>query len=220
MSAGDYKVLGLVRISASMRRFKELGEIFEGHRRTGLSDNDAAAKTLQTLTEDEGRMLRRMAPPGWCEPPEIAFTKVTLPYGWLGNMSPHAILYMDKVYKTAEALFQGLRFDDETIRELIRAERSPMRAKLVARGNVDRMVVEPRSPKDLGNMRLVLRMKVIQHPDLQQQLVETGKARIIEDCTARPQGVFWGMMRTSDGWKGENWLGRLWMELREEVVGS
>ncbi len=36
---------------------------------------------------------------------EIAFTKVDLPYGWLGNMSPHIVKYQNQWYRTAESLF-------------------------------------------------------------------------------------------------------------------
>ena len=46
----------------------------------------------------------------------ISFTKVSLPFGWLGNMSPFPILYEGKEWKTTEALFQALRFDDESIK--------------------------------------------------------------------------------------------------------
>jgi hypothetical protein len=47
----------------------------------------------------------------------IAFTKVALSFGWLGNMAPYPIVYEAKLYRTTEALFQALRFDDETIRD-------------------------------------------------------------------------------------------------------
>ena len=64
----------------------------------------------------------------------IAFTKVALPFGDLGNMSPHRITYQGKRYKTAEALFQSLRFQDEDIQDAIRTSPSPMTAKMIAQG--------------------------------------------------------------------------------------
>ena len=90
----------------------------------------------------------------------IALTKVVLPFGELGNMSPHRITYQGKRYKTAEALFQALRFDDEEIVEAIRTSPSPMTAKMIAKKYRASMVVEPQSPQDLENMRVVLRLKV------------------------------------------------------------
>ena len=50
---------------------------------------------------------------------DIAFTKVKLPYGWLGNMSPYPIKFGDDTYLTTEALFQALRFSDPEIQAKI-----------------------------------------------------------------------------------------------------
>ena len=60
----------------------------------------------------------------------IKFTKVSLPYGWLGNMAPFPVMYKGKKWLTIEALFQALRFEDEKIIEEIRLEKSPMGAKM------------------------------------------------------------------------------------------
>ena len=78
----------------------------------------------------------------------IAFTKTKAPFGWLGNMSPFPITHEGKEWRTAEALFQALRFEDEEIKEAIRAERSPMGAKMVAKKNADKMAVKPCSNED------------------------------------------------------------------------
>ena len=147
----------------------------------------------------------------------IAFTKVALPFGWLGNMSPHPVRYMDKTWRTTEALFQALRFNDVEAQEAIRGEASPMTAKFAAKARKALMVIEPGSPADLDNMRLVLRLKVEQHPAVKRDLLATGDAVIIEDCTRRRPSI-WGAQQDKDGnWIGENWLGVLWMELREEL---
>lgn len=147
--------------------------------------------------------------------PTIAFTKVDLPFGWLGNMSPHRVKHPDVWWETTEALFQALRFDDETIREEIRKAPSPMTAKMKAKALKNRHLrrVEPASEQDLDNMRLVLRLKLQYHPNLQRQLLETGDAEIIEDCSNRSASP-WGARKVHGRWVGENHLGRLWMELR------
>jgi ribA/ribD-fused uncharacterized protein len=146
----------------------------------------------------------------------ITFTKVNLPYGFLGNMAPYQVNHLGKSWRTTEALFQALRFDDEAVREAIRAERSPMAAKFVAKTNRDKMVVEPGSEQDLDNMRLVLRLKVQQHPSVRADLMATEDAVIIEDCTKRRASI-WGMRYVGGAWVGDNFLGKLWMELREEL---
>jgi predicted NAD-dependent protein-ADP-ribosyltransferase YbiA (DUF1768 family) len=163
---------------------------------------------------------------------DISFTKVRGPHGWLSNMSPHPVWWQGVQWPTAEHLFQALRHplgSSATI--LIHAERSPMAAKLTAKRYLDAAIVRPRSPEDLENMRLVLRCKRDQHRDLAAALRATGDARLIEDVTNRPNesGLFWGMARmfaptgrgyesgekcSTPHWSGENWLGRLWMDLR------
>lgn len=147
----------------------------------------------------------------------IAFTKVRLPYGWLGNMSPYAITYLGYEYSTAEALFQCLRFKDEEVIQEIWEQASPMAAKMKAKKHREKMVIAPASAEDVKNMAMVLMLKVDQHPQLKTQLLATGDATIIEDCTKRPRATFWGAALVDGKWKGENKLGKLWMELRVEL---
>lgn len=149
----------------------------------------------------------------------ISFTKVDLPYGWLGNMAPYPVAYEDLTYRTTEALFQALRFDDPAIREQIRAEKSPMAAKMRAKKHAAARVVAPLGAQDLDNMRLVLALKLSFHPPLRRQLLDTGEAQIVEDCSKRPRGsgLFWGAALIAGAWKGDNMLGKLWMALRSDT---
>ena len=48
----------------------------------------------------------------------IAFTRVKLPYGWLGNMAPYPVTWRGQSYRTTEAPYQAMRFTDLSIREL------------------------------------------------------------------------------------------------------
>ena len=150
----------------------------------------------------------------------ILIQKVKDEYGWLGNMSPFPVLYQGHTFRTTEALFQALRFDDDKIIESILEQMSPMSAKMKAKKHRDRMVVEPMGDADLDNMRLVLRLKLLQHPKLRDDLLATGDEEIVEDCTKRPRGsgLFWGVANRGGEWIGKNWLGRLWMELRTEFT--
>lgn len=148
----------------------------------------------------------------------VLIRKVAEPFGWLGNMSPYPIVYNGDIYRTSEALFQVLRFKDVEAIQAIREQKSPMSAKMVAKRYREKMVVEPRSPEDLDNMRLCLRLKIEQHPELHDQLIATRPEVIIEDCTKRPRGnnIFWGAALKDKQWVGQNWLGKLWMELRDQ----
>ena len=149
----------------------------------------------------------------------ITFTKVKLPYGWLGNMSPYPIEYEGKEWRTTEALFQALRFEDEEIRELIRSQKSPMAAKMMAKKHRELMKIQPMSDEDYGNMALCLILKLKHHPNLIDDLLETGNSIIVEDVTSRGSkgsNLYWGAMLDENGdWIGENKLGRSWMYLRE-----
>lgn len=147
---------------------------------------------------------------------EVSFTKVALPYGWLGNMAPFPLLARGVTWRSAEALFQASRFSDPAVVERIRQCASPMAAKMMAKKSIGIMTINPRSPEDVDNMRDIIKLKVAQHPDLMRQLWETADLPIIEDCTARANvsGLFWGASKGNGIWEGENTLGKLWMELR------
>ena len=157
---------------------------------------------------------------------EIAFTKVDLPYGWLGNMSPHIVKYQNQWYKTAEALFQCMRYRGfPEVQQEIRDQKSPMSAKMIAKkykkliaGKSSR---EDEERKDLERMRECLLLKLNAHPDLKRMLLGTRDAVIIEDCSKRKggSGMFWGMAKMEGRkWVGRNELGKLWMAIREELV--
>jgi ribA/ribD-fused uncharacterized protein len=159
-------------------------------------------------------------------PLEIAFTKVALPYGWLGNMAPYPVIYNSVTYKTTEALFQALRFENHPqVQKEIIAQTSPMSAKMVAKKYkhlLEEEGYELLGEKDVANMRLCVNLKLEQHPDLAQQLIDTGSALIIEDCTSRPQGsgIFWGAAKAANGWTGKNTLGEIFMDKRQELQNN
>jgi len=65
-------------------------------------------------------------------------------------------------------------------------------------------------------MRAVVRAKFTQHPELAKMLLATGDAQLIEGNTWND--AVWGCIRDQTGaWKGQNWLGRILMEVREEL---
>jgi ribA/ribD-fused uncharacterized protein len=151
----------------------------------------------------------------------VAFTKVDLPYGWMGNMAPYPLQCKGKRYLTSEALFQCLRFEGHpTVQEEIRAESSPMAAKMKAKKHkallqeAAGVLGEP----DLERMKVCLKLKLEQHPRLKLLLLQTGQKQIIEDSSKRASksGLFWGAkwIPEKGKWEGNNALGKLWMEIR------
>lgn len=164
---------------------------------------------------------------------DIAFRKVKEDFGWLGNMSPHIVKYDDEWYRTAEALFQCMRYEGfPLVQAEIKAAKGPMGAKMAAKKHraliADKRNADDWETIDLGRMRECLLLKLKAHPDLKRRLLGTKDARIIEDCTGHKHGsgLFWGMARIEkklpDGtvvteWQGRNELGKLWMAIREEL---
>ena len=168
--------------------------------------------------------------------PDAVIRKVREEFGEFGNMSPHPIVTIydinyvhmsgepvvtaETTWPTAEHLFQAMRFLDHTIQGVIRREKSPMGAKMAAKRLAAEMCLEPRSPKDVDNMRRVLQWKAEQHPAILEKLLATGNDFIVEDCSNRrnDSGLFWGAALVGGGgeatWVGVNTLGKLWMELR------
>ena len=149
----------------------------------------------------------------------LGFTKVNLPYGWLGNMAAFPIQWQGKSWRTSEALFQALRFDDDQIIEAIRAEKSPMGAKFKAKANREKMQVTPLSEKDFENMEFCVKLKLETHPELKAWLKATGDAVLFEDVSSRPRGnnMIWGAILKNDSLIGENRLGKIWMRLRASL---
>lgn len=164
---------------------------------------------------------------------EIVIRKVAEAGGWLSNMSAHAVVFQGLKWWHAEALFQALRFapEDEEAREAVRAPRSPMMAKMIAKRFKSRQVIAPLSDADVENMRLCLRLKCEAHADVRRKLLASGERLLVEDCSSRGRRVnnlFWGAVRVpamqaaessaesslAHAWEGQNRLGRLWMEER------
>lgn len=156
----------------------------------------------------------------WHNDNPVLIRRVRDPYGWMGNMSRFKVEHEGIEYPSTEALFQCLRVEDEEVRALIRGETNAFKAKLMARKYADKRTLTCLSKTDLDNMRLCLRLKLEQHPNLVEQLLDTDDRIIIEDCSNRQRGtgLFWGVaLHEDDYWFGANWLGVLWMEQRKRL---
>ena len=179
-----------------------------------LAIRDEKAELVRLL--DKATLEKSILP----EMPDMVLIRAVAEiYGALGNMSPHAIDYKRETYLTSEALFQVLRFDGfPEVQEKLQAQKSPMGVKMIAKKH-RRLLENPDSDTDLEIMRLCLRLKTEQHDDVKKLLLATGDKVIVEDCSARPRGdaFYWGWANINGQWVGENWLGRLWMDLRSQL---
>ena len=151
----------------------------------------------------------------------IAFRKVSEPYGWLQNMSHHPVVHNGVEYPSSEHLFQLLRYDPaHTVWTEIPKIKSPMAAKTAMKPYYGENVVDPLSDQDFDNMKYCLVLKLDRNPALVTALMMTGDEELIEDVSKRQYGnnLIWGAALQPDGtWHGANELGRLWMEIRDDI---
>ena len=155
----------------------------------------------------------------------LYFRRDRASFGFLSHFHSAPILLDDETWPTAEHYFQAQKSFDSEYRDAIRAAVAPVVAKQLAaspwaprkfskRSWFRKHGIDPRpdwNDVKLGIMRKVDTAKFTQHPELTALLLATGNAELIEDS---PQDSFWGI--GPDG-KGENWAGRVLMEIRDTL---
>lgn len=157
----------------------------------------------------------------------VVFFKTREAWGGLSNMASWFPLRVGAVTTpSSEALYQACRFPAyPDLQRVILAEKNPMKAKMLSkphRAEKTRPDWEAAGPSSLGVrvevMRWALRVKLHCHPEsFGSILLATGLGDIVEKSRRDP---FWGAIDRGDGTlEGENVLGRLLMELREELRG-
>lgn len=131
-------------------------------------------------------------------------------YRWLSNFARCEIEFEGIAFSTVEHAYQAAKSLDLEKRREIAALPTPGKAKRVGKK------IEPRSGWEeikIGIMEQLLRQK-FSNPELATKLARTGTTELIE---GNPWGdVFWGVCNGV----GENWLGRLLMRVREEVIAA
>ena len=166
------------------------------------------------LTSDtrDNRQIRT-----YYRPDSIVFLKTKEAFGGLSNMAGGFPLFVNGIpIRTSEALYQACRFPHlPAVQRLIIEQRSPMTAKMKSRKHHQ----DSRQDWDwvrVKIMRWCLRVKLIQNwHTFSELLLETGGQPIVEQSH---KDDFWGA-KPVDKYTlvGVNALGRLLMELREDV---
>lgn len=147
----------------------------------------------------------------------VVFLKTKAAFGGLSNMAGgFPVCVNGQVVRTVEALYQACRFPHKPeVQRIIVEQKSPMTAKMKGKPHRSESREDWESVR-VDIMRWCLRVKLIQHWDsFGELLTSTGELAIVEESR---RDVFWGAK--SDGERalvGENVLGRLLMELREQL---
>lgn len=132
-------------------------------------------------------------------------------YFFLSNFYLRPINFRDHSYKSSEHAFQAAKATNEEDRQYIEdaagareAQRRGRRIKCRDDWNDVRM----------GEMCKIVYLKFAQNLDLEDKLLATGDAVLIEGNWWGD--TYWGMVKDSDGnWRGENYLGRILTEVRK-----
>jgi ribA/ribD-fused uncharacterized protein len=126
----------------------------------------------------------------------------------LGNYSPCLVFYNGHAYQSVEHAYQAQKSLDPAVQEIIRHAQSPAVAKRLAR----QVKLRPDwETIKIQVMRDLLFEKFVQEPE-RTILLATGDANLIEGNWWGDR--FWGQCPVGEG---ENWLGRLLMELRAQL---
>lgn len=143
-------------------------------------------------------------------PEFIQFYGVQDEHGHFSNFSRQSIWLKGKRWPTSEHYFQAQKFAGTEHEEAIRLAKTPRIAADMGRDRKKPLRRDWEAVKD-DVMREAVRAKFTQHADLREMLLATGTATLVEHTT---NDAYWG--DNGDG-SGRNMLGRILMDIREEL---
>jgi len=141
----------------------------------------------------------------------IKFYKIKDPHGYMGNYSRHRFFFFFRWWNCVEAPYQAMKTFDKAEQDVIWQASGSNEARLLGQ----KVTLRPDwdTARDVV-MKECLVAKFLQHKDIRDQLLATGDEELIEDS---PIDYYWGCGK--DG-SGKNMLGKLLMEVREELKGE
>ena len=126
------------------------------------------------------------------------------------NFSSFKLNWKGEIWMTSEHAYHSEKFEDKGLLEQLRNTNSAHDAMKLAYANKDKYRKDWDEIK-LKVMKEILHAKVAQHPYVKKKLLDSGDKELIEDSW---RDSYWGWGADK---KGNNHLGRLWMEVRDEV---
>lgn len=144
----------------------------------------------------------------------VTIHKVKEEWGILSNFGRTPIVVNDVEFKSAEQLFQMMKFKDkDVLLDIYNAGNPKMKAKkwekAYRRSDWGQMIIDA--------IKLCLQFKYDQSADFREKLKETSNKYIVEDQTTfrKKYADTWGVKLVDDKYVGPNLQGRLLMELRD-----
>ena len=155
----------------------------------------------------------------YSRPKVVSFRSTKESFGGLSNMAPGFPLVVNGIpIRTSEALYQACRFPHmPEVQRMIIEQKSPMTAKMVSKPHRGQSRNDWQAAR-VKIMRWCLRLKLAQNwRKFGELLYACGDLPIVEDSR---KDDFWGAMTDENGnLVGQNILGRLLMELRDQLRG-
>lgn len=141
----------------------------------------------------------------------------------LSNFSAFNLVFCGLTFPTSEHAYHWIKFQSADEDENARFQRKSLSENIAYAPSAhaafklaERWKSMRRPDWDdvkLDVMRQILRAKADQHEYVRRKLLATGDRELIEDSW---RDDFWGWGPNRDG---QNWLGRLWMEIRDDLRG-
>lgn len=140
----------------------------------------------------------------------IQFYRATGKYGFLSNLYPCEVV-IERRFSSAEHAYQYAKPMEQKVRDWIAIAPYPRLAAQIAHNLSSYDILANWNDIKVARMRLVLRTKFDQHYGLRLRLLDLSDAVLME---ASKTDAFWGIGKNG---KGQNTLGMLLMELRDEL---
>lgn len=129
----------------------------------------------------------------------------------LSNFSAFKLIWKGILFDTSEQAYHWEKFvDHPSVQEQILRTQSAHDAFKTA-NYLSSFKLPDWDDIKLEVMKEILQAKVAQHEYVRRKLLETGDRELVEDSW---RDDFWGVGPNGDG---KNWLGRLWMQIRDAI---
>lgn len=133
-------------------------------------------------------------------------------YAFLSNAYPVPVKCVGITFQNAEAAYQALKYTDQEIREQF-CDLDAREAKLFGRELEQKPDWDEWNQKKVDIMLSVVYAKFDQNPELQEKLLETGNAILVQG--GLKNDLFWGV--STETGTGENYMGAILMHVRKTL---
>ena len=130
---------------------------------------------------------------------------------FLSNFWIEPVMFEDMMFPSTEHSYQAAKSKDK-------AERSKFQSG--SAGKAKRLGRRVKLRKDWESVKYQIMKELVltkfsNNPDLKAMLLATGNRKLIEGNTWGDKT--WGCVKQKGTWVGKNWLGKILMEVREEL---